>query len=94
MPVTDHSIFDTIEDLPSININVEEEVKTIEPSSAGCGMEASGNQVQLVDSRDCFLQIVVTMAEHDEEQDDELPTSDWEGIMVEDFDRLYRLLHS
>jgi hypothetical protein len=32
------------------------------------------------------------MAEHDEEEDDELSASDWEGIMVEDFNRLYRLL--
>jgi chromosome segregation ATPase len=34
------------------------------------------------------------MAEHDEEYDDELSISDWEGIMVEDFNRLYRLLRS
>jgi hypothetical protein len=34
------------------------------------------------------------MAEHDEEEDDELLTSDWEGVTVEDFDRLYRLLRS
>jgi uncharacterized protein involved in exopolysaccharide biosynthesis len=34
------------------------------------------------------------VAEHDEEKDDELSASDWEGITVEDFDRLYRLLHS
>jgi predicted RNase H-like nuclease (RuvC/YqgF family) len=31
------------------------------------------------------------MAEHDEEEDDELSTIDWEGVTVEDFDRLYRL---
>jgi hypothetical protein len=34
------------------------------------------------------------MVEHDEDQDDELSVSDWEGITVEDFDRLYRLLRS
>jgi uncharacterized protein involved in exopolysaccharide biosynthesis len=34
------------------------------------------------------------MAEHDEEEDDELSASDWEGVTVEDFDRLYRLLRS
>jgi hypothetical protein len=34
------------------------------------------------------------MAEHDEEEDDELSASDWEGVTVEDFDRLYRLLCS
>jgi predicted RNase H-like nuclease (RuvC/YqgF family) len=32
------------------------------------------------------------MAEHDEEEDDELSASNWEGVTVEDFDRLYRLL--
>jgi hypothetical protein len=34
------------------------------------------------------------MIEHDEEEDDELSAGDWEGITAEDFDRLYRLLHS
>jgi hypothetical protein len=57
-------------------------------------MEASGKQVQLADSGNCTLQIIAAMAEHDEEEDDELSASDWEGITVEDFDRLYRLLRS
>jgi hypothetical protein len=94
MPVIDHSVFDMTKDLPATNINAEEEVMTIEPSTAGCGVEAGGNQVQSVDSGDCTLQMIAAMAEHDEEQDDELLASDWEGITVEDFDRLYRLLHS
>ena len=34
-------VFDMTEDLLALNINVEEEVMTIEPSTAGCGMEAS-----------------------------------------------------
>jgi uncharacterized protein involved in exopolysaccharide biosynthesis len=34
------------------------------------------------------------MAEHDEGEDDELSENDWEGVTVEDFDRLYRLLRS
>ena len=34
------------------------------------------------------------MAEHDKEEDDELSANDWEGVTVEDFDRLYRLLQS
>ena len=57
-------------------------------------MEASRKQVQSVDLGICTLQIIAAMAEHDEEQDDELSTSDWEGIIVEDFNRLYRLLRS
>jgi hypothetical protein len=72
----------------------EEEVMTIEPSTIGCGVEVGGNQVQSVDSRDCTLQIIAAMVEHDEEQDDELSASDWKGITVEDYNRLYRLLHS
>jgi hypothetical protein len=82
------------EDLPTTNINAEEEVMTIEPSTAGCGMEASGKQVQVADSGNCALQRIATMAEHDEEEDDELLASKWEGVTVEDFDRLYRLLRS
>jgi hypothetical protein len=39
----DLSVFDMTEDLPTTNINAEEEVMTIEP--AGCGIEASGKQV-------------------------------------------------
>jgi hypothetical protein len=67
---------------------------TVEPSTVGCGVEASGKQVQSTDSRNCALQIIAAMAEHDEEQDDELSTSNWEGITMENFDRLYRLLCS
>jgi hypothetical protein len=93
-PVPDLSVFDMTEDLPTTNINAEEEVMTIEPSTTGCGMEASKKQVQAADSGNCALQIIVAMAEHDEEEDDELSASDWEGVTVEDFDRLYRLLCS
>jgi hypothetical protein len=91
-PVPDLSVFDMTEDLPTTNINAEEEVMTIEPSTAGCSVEASGKQVQVADSGNCALQIIAAMAEHDEEEDDELSASDWEGVTVEDFDRLYRLL--
>jgi hypothetical protein len=82
------------EDLPTTNINAEEEVMTIEPSTADCGVEASGKQVQAVDSGNCVLQIIAAMVEHDEEEDEELSASDWEGVTMEDFDRLYRLLRS
>ena len=34
------------------------------------------------------------MAGHDGEEDNKLSTNDWEGVTVEDFDRLYRLLWS
>jgi hypothetical protein len=94
LPVLDLSVFDITEDLPITNINVEEKIMTIEPSTAGCSVEASGKQVQVADSGNCALQRIFAMAEHDEEEDDELSASDWEGVMVEDFDRLYRLLHS
>jgi hypothetical protein len=93
-PVPDLSVFDMTEDLPTTNINAEEEVMTIEPSTAGCGIEASGKQVQVADSGNCALQRIAAMVEHDEEEDDELSVSDWEGVTVEDFDRLYRLLRS
>jgi hypothetical protein len=85
-PVPDLSVFDMIEDLPTTNINAEEEVMIIEPSTAGCGVEASGKQVQVADLGNCALQRIAAMAEHDEEEDDELSPSDWEGITVEDFD--------
>jgi hypothetical protein len=45
-------VFDITKDLPATNINVEEEVMTIEPRTIGCGMEAGGNQVQSADSGD------------------------------------------
>jgi hypothetical protein len=86
--VPDLSVFDMTEDLPTTNINAEEEVMTIEPSTAGSGLEASGKQVHVPDSGNCALQRI------DEEEDDELSASDWEGVTVEDFDRLYRLLRS
>jgi hypothetical protein len=85
-PVPDLLVFDMIEDLSTTNINAEEEVMTIEPSTAGCGIEASEKQVQVVDSGNCALQRIAAMVEHDEEEDDELSASDWEGVTVEDFD--------
>jgi hypothetical protein len=93
-PVPDFLVFDMTEDLLATNINVEEEVMTIEPSTTGCGVEASEKQVQVADSGNCALQIIAAMAEHDEEEDDELSASDWEGVTVKDFDWLYRLLRS
>jgi hypothetical protein len=44
-PVRDLLVFDMTKDLPTTNINAEEKVMTIEPSTAGCGVEASGKQV-------------------------------------------------
>jgi predicted RNase H-like nuclease (RuvC/YqgF family) len=93
-PVPDLSVFDMTEDLPTTNINAEEEVMTIEPNIAGCIVEASRKQVQVADSGNSALQRIAAMAEHDEEEDDELSASDWEGVTVEDFDRLYRFLRS
>ena len=87
-------VFDMTEDLPATNINTEEEVMTREPSIAGCSVAASVKKIQPTDSGNCALQIIVAMAEHDEEEDFELSTSDWEGVTVENFDRLYRLLLS
>jgi hypothetical protein len=40
-PMPDLSVFDMTEDLPTTNINAEEEIMTIEPTTTGCGMEAS-----------------------------------------------------
>jgi hypothetical protein len=65
-----------IENLPATNINAEEEIMTIEPSTAGCGVEASRKQVQAADAGNCALQIIAAMAEHNEEEDDELSASD------------------
>jgi predicted RNase H-like nuclease (RuvC/YqgF family) len=53
--VIDHSVFDMTKDLLATNINAEEEVKTIEPSTVGCGVEASRNQVQSTDLGDYAL---------------------------------------
>jgi hypothetical protein len=75
-PVPDLLVFDMTEDLLATNINAEEDVMTIEPSTAGCGVEASGKQMQLADSGNWALQIIAAMAEHDEEEDDELSASD------------------
>jgi hypothetical protein len=84
--VPDLLVFNMTEDLPTTNISAEEEVMTIEPSIAGCGVEASGKQVQVADSGNCALQRIATIVEHDEEEDDELSVSNWEGVTVEDFD--------
>ena len=64
------------EGLPATKINVEEEVTTIEPSIAGCSVEASGKQVQVTNEGNCTIQISVAMAEHNGEEDNELLESD------------------
>jgi hypothetical protein len=84
--VPDLSVFDMTEDLPTTNINVEEKVMTIEPSTAGCGVEASGKQVQVTDLGNCALQRIAAMVEQDEGKDDELLANDWGGVTVEEFD--------
>jgi hypothetical protein len=93
-PVPDLSVFDMTEDLPTTNINAKEEVMIIEPSIVGSGVEASGKQVQVTDLGNCALQRIAAMVEHDEGEDYELSANDSEGVTVEDFDRLYRLLRS
>ena len=90
----DLSVFDMTEDLSATKIIVEEEVTKIEPSVVGCGVEAHRKQVQVADLGNCAIQISVAIAEHDGEKDNELLEGDWEGVMVEDFNRLYKLLRS
>ena len=50
--------------------------------------------MQVADSRNCAIQISTAMAEYDGEEDSELLEGDCEGVMVEDFDRLHKLLRS
>jgi hypothetical protein len=59
---------------------------TIEPSTAGCSVEASRNQMQSKDSGDCAPEINVLMADSDEEQDEQLSLTNWEGVTVDDYD--------
>ena len=48
-------MFDMTEDFPATEINAEEEIMLIEPSTVGCGAEASGKQMQVADSRNCAI---------------------------------------
>jgi hypothetical protein len=82
-----------IEDLPAIEINAEQVVMRIQPSSAGCGVEAGRNHILSTDSKDCVLEINVAMRDSNEEDNKELLLANWEGVTVEDYDWLYRLLH-
>jgi len=93
-PVPDLSVFDMTEDLPATEINAEEHVMSIEPSTTGCGVEGTRKQEQATDSGYCAIQISAAMAEHDGNEDEELLEGDWEGVTVEHFDRLYRLLRA
>jgi predicted RNase H-like nuclease (RuvC/YqgF family) len=54
-PGPDLSVFDMTKDLLATNINAEEEVMTIEPRTAGCGVETRRKQVQVADSGNCAL---------------------------------------
>ena len=72
----DLSVFDMTKDLSATDINAEEEVMTITPSTVDCGVKASGKQVQLTDAGNCTLQTIVAMAKHDEEENNKLSASD------------------
>jgi hypothetical protein len=94
VPETNHSVFDMTEDLPATDINAEQVVMIIGSSNAGCGVEAGGNHVLSTDFEDYALEINVAMPDLEEEEDEEIPSANWEGITVEDYDQLYRLLHA
>jgi hypothetical protein len=86
VPMTDHLVFNMTEDLSATNINAKQVVMTIEPSTASCGVEVGGNQVQSADLGDCALKINVAMEDSDEEHDEELLPANWEGVTVDDYD--------
>jgi len=92
--VLDFSVFEMREDLPATKIDAEEQVMPIEPSTACCGVEGTQKQEKATDSGNSAIEISTAMAEHDGEEDDELLASDWEGVTVKHFDRLYRLLRA
>jgi hypothetical protein len=57
-------------------------------------VEAGGNHPVSKEAEDYGAEVNVAMEDSNEETDEVLPPGNWEGITLEDYDMLYRLLHS
>jgi hypothetical protein len=56
-------------------------------------VEVGGNHPISKDVEDCGVEVNVAMEDSDEDDDEVLPPGNWEGVILEDYDMLYRLLH-
>jgi hypothetical protein len=86
-------VFDMMENLPATNITTEKVDTRTEPNTACCVVEAGGNHPVSKKTEDCGAEVNVAMEDSDEDDDEVLPLGYWEGIILEDYDMLYRLLH-
>jgi hypothetical protein len=91
--VSGPSVFDMMEDLPTTNINVEQVDMNIEPNSADRTLNAGGNHLSSMDSKECASEVDVVVQDIDEENNEVLPPGNWKGVIEEDYDQLYRHFH-
>jgi hypothetical protein len=87
------SVFDMMEDLPATDITTEQVDTRTESNTISCVVEARGNHPVSKEVEDCGAEVNVAMEDSDEDDDEVLPLGYWEGIILEDYDMLYRLLH-
>jgi hypothetical protein len=66
-------VFDMMEDLPAIDINAKQVDMRMEPSNAGCIVEAGGNHPLSTKFKDCSFEVNVAMQDLNEEDDKVLP---------------------
>jgi chromosome segregation ATPase len=88
------SVFDLMEDLPATDITIERVDARTEPSTTGFVVEAVVEHPLSKEREDSGAEVNVAMEDLEEDEDEVLLPGNWKGIALEDYDMLYRLLHS
>jgi hypothetical protein len=88
------SVFDLMEDLSATDSTTEQVDTRSEPSTTGFVVEAVVEHPLSKEREDGGVKVNVAMEDLEEDEDEVLPPGNWEGITLEDYDMLYRLLHS
>jgi hypothetical protein len=94
MAMSGQSVFDLIEDLLATDITTEQVDTRTEPSTTSFVVEAVVEHPLSKEREDSGAEVSVAMEDSEEDEDGVLPPGNWEGITLEDYDMLYRLLHS
>jgi predicted RNase H-like nuclease (RuvC/YqgF family) len=87
-------VFDLMEDLLATDIITERVDTRTTPNTIGYVVEAAVEHPLSKEREDGGAKVNVAMEDSEEDEDEVLPPGNWKGIILEDYDMLYRLLHS
>jgi hypothetical protein len=87
-------VFDMMEDLLATDITIEQVDTRTEPSTTGCIVKIGGNHPVSKETADYGAKVNVAMEDSNEDDDEVLLLGNWEDVMVEDYDMLYKHLYA